>query len=119
VPLVEKCATFRSIVMTLFCRYNSPTRNRLTARKETTKKPNRKPTNRGDLREDPPAYPERIAIPGQNYKAKYGGRIAGTDFINPLKSELNPICHLLVLLGTHHILHVSRIRVNLVTRHEF
>ena len=30
---------------------------------------------------------------------------------NPLKAELNPICHLLALLGTHHILHFSRIRV--------
>jgi hypothetical protein len=30
--------------------------------------------------------------------------------INPLKAELNPICHLLALLGAHHILHVSRIR---------
>jgi len=26
--------------------------------------------------------------------------------------ELNPICHLLALLGAHNILHVSRIRVN-------
>ena len=33
-------------------------------------------------------------------------------FLNPLNAELNPICHLLVLLGAHHILHVSRIRVN-------
>jgi len=31
--------------------------------------------------------------------------------INPLNAELNPICQLLGLLGTHHILHVSRIRV--------
>jgi hypothetical protein len=31
---------------------------------------------------------------------------------NPLNAQLNPICHLLALLGTHHILHVSRIRVN-------
>jgi hypothetical protein len=30
---------------------------------------------------------------------------------NPLKGELNPVCHLLALLGAHHILHVSRIRV--------
>jgi len=30
---------------------------------------------------------------------------------NPLNTELNPICHLLALLGAHHILHVSRIRV--------
>jgi hypothetical protein len=34
-----------------------------------------------------------------------------TSIINPLNTELNPICHLLALLGTHHILHVSRIRV--------
>jgi len=32
--------------------------------------------------------------------------------INPLNAKLNPICHLLALLGAHHILHVSRIRVN-------
>ena len=34
--------------------------------------------------------------------------------INPLKPELNPICYLLALLG-HHFLHVSRIRVKLLT----
>jgi len=33
--------------------------------------------------------------------------------INPLKPELNPICYLLALLGAHHFLHVSRIRVKL------
>jgi len=34
------------------------------------------------------------------------------DFVfNPLNAELNTICHLLALLGAHHILHVSRIRV--------
>ena len=32
--------------------------------------------------------------------------------INPLNAELNPICHLLALLGTHHIFHVSGLRVN-------
>jgi len=37
------------------------------------------------------------------------------DWINPLNAELNPICHLLALLGTHHILHVSRIRVKRLT----
>jgi hypothetical protein len=31
--------------------------------------------------------------------------------INPLNAQLNPICRLLTLLGAHHILHVSRIRV--------
>ena len=34
--------------------------------------------------------------------------------INPLNAELNPICHLLALLGAHLILNVSRIRVKLV-----
>ena len=33
--------------------------------------------------------------------------------LNTLNFELNPICHLLALLGAHHILYVSRIRVNL------
>ena len=31
--------------------------------------------------------------------------------INPLNAELNPVCHLLALLGAHLIFHVSRIRV--------
>jgi hypothetical protein len=31
--------------------------------------------------------------------------------INTLNAKLNAICHLLVLLGARHILHVSRIRV--------
>ena len=35
--------------------------------------------------------------------------------INPLNPELNPICYLLALLGAHHFLHVSRIRVKLLT----
>ena len=35
--------------------------------------------------------------------------------INPLKPKLNPICYLLALLGAHHFLHVSRIRVKLLT----
>ena len=33
-------------------------------------------------------------------------------YFNPLNAKLNPICHLLALIGAHHILHVSRIRVN-------
>ena len=35
--------------------------------------------------------------------------------INSLNPELNPICYLLALLGDHHFLHVSRIRVKLLT----
>jgi len=30
---------------------------------------------------------------------------------NPFYAKLNPICHMLALLGAHHILHVSSIRV--------
>jgi len=37
--------------------------------------------------------------------------------LNPLNTKLNPICHLLALLGAHHILHVSRIRVNMFLLH--
>jgi hypothetical protein len=33
--------------------------------------------------------------------------------INPLNAELNPTCHLLAFLGAHHILHISRIWVNI------
>ena len=35
--------------------------------------------------------------------------------LNPLNAELNPTCHLLALLGAHHILYVSTVRVNIVT----
>jgi len=31
--------------------------------------------------------------------------------ISPLNAKLNAICHLLALLGAHHIFHVSRIGV--------
>ena len=34
---------------------------------------------------------------------------------NPLNPELNPFCYLLALLGAHHFLHVSMIRVKLLT----
>jgi hypothetical protein len=40
--------------------------------------------------------------------------IKGIWWINPLKAELSPICHLLALLGAHPILHVSGIKVNLI-----
>jgi hypothetical protein len=33
------------------------------------------------------------------------------QLINTLNGELNPICHLLALLGAHPILHIRRIRV--------
>jgi hypothetical protein len=37
-------------------------------------------------------------------------------FFNPLNTQLNPICHLLALLGAHHIFHVSGIRVKMGKR---
>ena len=39
---------------------------------------------------------------------------ATVNMFNPLKPELNPICYLLALLGTHHFFHVSGLRVNLL-----
>ena len=39
----------------------------------------------------------------------------GMCLLKPLNAELNPICYLLALLGAHHILHVSRIRVKSLT----
>jgi len=38
-----------------------------------------------------------------------------TAAFNPLNPELNPICYLLALLGAHYFLHVSGIRVKLLT----
>jgi len=35
--------------------------------------------------------------------------------VNPLNAELNPICYLVALLGAHHFLHISRIRVTSLT----
>jgi len=41
--------------------------------------------------------------------------VSAQEIINPLNAELNPICYLLALLGAHHFLHVSRIRVKSLT----
>ena len=43
-------------------------------------------------------------------------RISSFDtylMFNPLNAELNSICHLLALLGAHHIFHVSGLRVKI------
>jgi len=37
---------------------------------------------------------------------------SGARDFNPLNAELNPICHLLALLGAHHIFNVSGLRDN-------
>ena len=49
----------------------------------------------------------------QNYTTEHVTLFPSTMAINPLNAELNPICHLLALLGAHHILHVSGIRVKI------
>ena len=40
--------------------------------------------------------------------------ILGWRQINPLNAELNPIRHLLALVEVRHIVHVSRVRVNVL-----
>jgi hypothetical protein len=42
-------------------------------------------------------------------------RLQVCTHLNPLNPELNPICYLLALLGAHHFLHLSKIRVKLLT----
>ena len=49
-------------------------------------------------------YPERDLI--------WAETCSGDWCLNPLNAELNPIRHLLALVGARHIVHVSRIRVN-------
>jgi hypothetical protein len=49
-------------------------------------------------------------------EASWGSRVRvdgrkGLAYLHPLSAELNPICHLLALLGAHPIFHISRIRV--------
>ena len=58
-------------------------------------------------------YKERLV---KQYEKEWGRLQLGYQhIINPLNPELNPICYLLALLGAHHFLHVSRIRVKLLT----
>jgi len=45
--------------------------------------------------------------------ANFFTKILPDRLFNPLDSQLNPISLLLALLGDHHILHVSIIRVNI------
>jgi len=49
------------------------------------------------------------------FRKKLGTVEQAHRLLNPIKPELNPICYLLALLGAHHFLHVSRIRVKLLT----
>jgi hypothetical protein len=47
-----------------------------------------------------------------HHKGTEGKKNYRYTLFNPLNAELNPICQLLALLGAHHILHISGIRVN-------
>ena len=47
------------------------------------------------------------------WKVRLRFRLAAQSTVfNPLNAKLNPICHLLAMLGAHPILQVSSIRVN-------
>jgi hypothetical protein len=46
------------------------------------------------------------------FKDTNNNKLKNSILINPLNTQLNPICHLLTLLGTHPILHIIRIGVN-------
>ena len=51
----------------------------------------------------------------QDTKAQRGSRGIALPLFYPFNPKLNPICYLLALLGAHHFLHGSRIRVKLLT----
>ena len=60
--------------------------------------------------------PVRTARIRWRYTSVFWCKVSVTfNRFNPLKAELNLICYLLGLLGAHHFLHVSRIRVKSLT----
>ena len=56
-----------------------------------------------------------IRARGQQSRNLNSSNIEENNGFNPLNAELNPICYLLALLGAHHFLHVSRIKVKSLT----
>jgi len=46
-------------------------------------------------------------------------QIGFNSLFNPLNAKLNPICYFLALLGTHHILHISRIKFKELSRNYY
>jgi len=55
-----------------------------------------------------------MIVPPESNGRRFGREKAygrASIVVNFLNAKLNPICNLLTLLGTHHILHVGRIRV--------
>ena len=59
--------------------------------------------------------PRSMRIGVRGYSADCGIQPVVVYNINPLNAELNRICYLLALLGAHHILHVSSIKVKIDT----
>ena len=57
----------------------------------------------------------RVKCDGTRAETRFRLSEKRTSLFNPLNAELNPICCLLALLGGHHFLHVSRIRVKSLT----
>jgi len=72
-----------------------------------------------------PPYHDEVETPAIIIKCVRSIKISFKDYfiihkssmttINPLNPELNPIRYLLALVGVHHFLHVSRIRVKSLT----
>ena len=50
-----------------------------------------------------------------NYETVRSASVRLGAVLNPLNAGLNPIFHLLALLGAHPIFHVSRLRINYVS----
>jgi hypothetical protein len=61
-------------------------------------------------------YFDQINFSPQNSHTRYFFKLHFNIIfpLNPLNAELNPICHLLALLGAHPALHVSRTRVKYI-----
>ena len=57
------------------------------------------------------SFPNSVEL----FTLKTSWREINPAMLNPLKAQLIPICHFVALLGAHHILHLSRIRVNIFT----
>ena len=56
--------------------------------------------------------------PANVYRLVRKSMIFAATFINPLNAELNPIRHLLALVGARHVVHVSRVRVKVTEQWE-
>ena len=65
--------------------------------------------------QDPAVFADMTVTSGHSHLSWFPDRPIGVCFtFNPLNAALNPTRHLLALVGDRHIVHVSRIRVNLL-----